>query len=433
MLIPQAPSLPPMVSSDHRTLRLCCFPGHTALAAALLLLLSLPGLARAAMETACAETSRSHPDATATDPLNAGESQEHGAIRTIPAGADASGPAATRTDIAETDDPDSANSEAGASESGESEAGEPATGNPESDESDDNQYGLFGRTPGLLGKTIDLLHTGISAGVEHSARKVDSFFADDRFYADTNESYARVSGETTWEAGDGTSSQARVRARIDLPGTRERLRLFMEGGDPEDDSSTESSSIPKALDDNDYNIGLEAQLENTGQWDIRPGAGVKARMPPDPFLRIRAIRYERLDGWLMRFAAGAAEYLDDGTELQTRLDFDRTISPDWLFRSGSRVRYRDSKDRIEALQQFSVFQKLSDRKALAYEIGLLAHDDPNWGVDHYYAQFRARFRVYKKWLFVELKPQLVFREEDDYDPSFLFALRVDTVFGARYR
>ncbi len=262
---------------------------------------------------------------------------------------------------------------------------------------------------------------------------MDSFFADDRFYADTNESYARVSGETTWEAGDGTSSQARVRARIDLPGTRERLRLFMEGGDPEDDPSSESSSIPKALDNNDYNIGLEAQLENTGQWDIRPGAGVKARMPPDPFLRIRAIRYERLDGWLMRFAAGAAEFLDDGTELQTRLDFDRKISPDWLFRSGSQVRYRDSKDRIEALQQFSLFQKLSDRKALAYEIGLLAHDDPNWDVDHYYAQFRARFRVYKKWLFIELRPQLVFREEDDYDPSFLCALRVDTVFGARYR
>jgi hypothetical protein len=97
------------------------------------------------------------------------------------------------------------------------------------------------------------------------------------------------------------------------------------------------------------------------------------------------------------------------------------------------VRYRDSKDRIEAIQQFSLFHKLSERKALAYEVGLLAHDDPNWDVDNFYAQFRARFRVYKKWLFVELKPQLVFREEDDYDPSFLFALRVDTVFGARYR
>ncbi len=297
----------------------------------------------------------------------------------------------------------------------------PADGEQEEDEAN------------LFGKTLDLLHTGISAGVEQSARKVDSFFADDRFYSDTNESYARVSGETTWEAGDGSSSQARVRARIDLPGTRERLRLFMEGGDPESDSSNESSSIPKALDSNDYNIGLEAQLEDTGQWDIRPGAGVKAGLPPDPFLRLRAIRYERFHGWLLRFAAGAAEYLDDGTELQTTLDFDRKIDPQWLFRSSSRVRYRDSKDRIEALQQFSLFQKLSDRKALAYEIGALAHDDPNWNVDTYYAQFRARFRVYKKWLFLEFRPQLAFREEDDYDPTFLFTVRIDTVFGARYR
>lgn len=388
MFILQAIAQPPFDCSDRRSRRGCCAPGHAALAILLLLLLPVPGTAGSTTESASADASPVAPDGA-----------EHGRE--------------SATDPAQTDET------------------EPATA--ESGENEDKETGFFGRTPGMIGKTIDLLHTGISAGVEHSARKVDSFFADDRFYADTNKSYARVSGETTWESGEGTSSQARVRARIDLPGTRERLRLFMEGGDPEGDSGSESSSIPKALDDNDYNIGLEGQLEDTGNWDIRPGAGVKAGVPPDPFLRIRAIRYERLDGWLMRFSAGAAEYLDDGTELQTRMDFDRKINPDWLFRSGSRVRYRDSKDRIEAIQQFSLFQKLSERKALAYEVGLLAHDDPNWDVDNFYAQFRARFRVYKKWLFVEFKPQLVFREEDDYDPSFLFALRVDTVFGARYR
>lgn len=286
---------------------------------------------------------------------------------------------------------------------------------------------------GLLGKTIDRLHSGISAGVEHSAKRVDSFFSDDRFYADTTKSYARISGETTWESSEGTTGKARVRARFDLPGTRERLRLFLEGGDADETTGGGSGSIPEALDDNDYDVGLEAQLEDTGKWDIRPGLGVKAGTTPDPFLRIRATRYERLDGWLMRFSTGATEYLDDGTDLRARLDFDRKINPTWLVRSTSGVRYLDRKDRTEALQQFSLFQKLSGRTALAYETGVLAHDDPDWDVDHYFVQFRARVRAYKKWLFVELRPQLHFREEDDYDPTFLVSLRIDTVFGARYR
>jgi hypothetical protein len=282
-------------------------------------------------------------------------------------------------------------------------------------------------------KTVDTLHAGISSGVERSARRIDSFFADDRFYADATKSYARLSGQSTWENGEDTESEARIRVRIDLPGTRQRLRLFVEGGDPDESEGTASDSIPNALDDNDYNIGLEAQLRNTGKWDIRPAIGVKASSTPDPFVRLRAIRYEKLDGWLMRFSAGVAEFVDDGTELQTRVDFDRKIKPDWLFRSTSRVRYRDSKDRTDLLQQFTVFQKLNTRVGLAYDVGVRVDDDPDWEVDQYFAQLRARFRVYKKWFFVELKPQVVFREEDDYDPSYLFSLRADVVFGERYR
>ena len=68
----------------------------------------------------------------------------------------------------------------------------------------------------------------------------------------------------------------------------------------------------------------------------------------------------------------------------------------------------------------------------AYDVGVRADDDPDWEVDQYFTQVRARFRVYRKWLFTELRPQVVFREEDDYDPSFLFSVRLDVIFGERY-
>ncbi len=288
-------------------------------------------------------------------------------------------------------------------------------------------------SPGALQKMIDAMHDGISSRVERAALTVDSFFADDRFYADGTETYARLSLQSTWENGEDTEAQAKVRARVDLPGTEERIRLFLEGGDPEERPGEGSDSIPQALDDNDYNLGLEAQIRNTGAWDIRPGLGVKAAFPPDPFVRIRAVRYERLRDWLFRFSAGVAEYIDDGTLAQTRLDFDRKVTEGWLFRSASRLRYLDRKDATEFGHQFTMFQRLSGHAGLAYDVGMRASDDPDWGVDNYYTQVRARFRAYKKWCFVEITPQLLFREEDNWDPSFRFTLRVDAVFGEQYR
>ncbi len=287
--------------------------------------------------------------------------------------------------------------------------------------------------PGRFQRIVDAVHGGLSSAVEASAQRVDAFFADDRFYADTTDTYVRVSGQTTFEGGEDTKSEARVRARLDLPGTRERLRLFVEGGDPDEVEGQGSDSVAKALEDNDYNIGLEGSLVDTGKWNILPGIGVKASSTPDPFVRIRAVRYEQMKVWLRRFSAGVAQYLDDGTQLQTRLDFDRQVNDDWLFRSASRIRYLGNDNRVEFNQQFSMFQKINDRVAMAYDVGAQADDDHNADVNEVYTQVRARFRAYRKWLFLEVKPQLVFRHDEDFDPSFRFSVRADVVFGARYR
>lgn len=329
----------------------------------------------------------------------------------------AADPLPARTTVADPPAPESPGVDAPASDGPAVEAG--------GEQTDPDENGLK--------RAVDAFHASMSSRVESTARRVDAFFADDRYYADTTETYARLSLQTTFESGKSAESEAQLRVSLDLPGTEERLRLFIEGGEPEVGQGTESGSIPAALDDNDYSFGLEAQLTQLGAWDIRPGAGVKAGTPPDPFLRLRAIRYWQFGKWLSRFSAGAAEFLDDGTEFQTRLDFDRKLSPDWLFRSASRVRWLDRKDRVDATQTLTLFQRLKARAGVGYDVGLRANDDPDWEVSAYFVQVRGRYRAYRKWLFVEMAPQIVFREEDDYDPSLRLAIRVDAVFGERYR
>jgi hypothetical protein len=282
-------------------------------------------------------------------------------------------------------------------------------------------------------RTVDAVHSGISTAVENTAMRIDSFFADDRFYADSTESYARLSLQSTWEQGEDAEAEARLRVRVDLPGTEKRLRLFVEGGEPDGAEAAGATSIRDALDENDYNLGVEGSLERTGAWDVRPGIGIKAGLPPDPFVRMRAIRYERFGRWLSRFSGGVAQYLDDGTEVLSRLDFDRAVGEWTFFRSASRVRYRRQDDRIDFRQDLSLFRNAGRRLALGFDLGAVGDNDPDWDVDYYYTQVRTRWRAYQKWLFLELTPQVVFREEDDYDPTFRITLRADAVFGDRYK
>jgi hypothetical protein len=284
-------------------------------------------------------------------------------------------------------------------------------------------------------RTIDAVHAGLSMGVEASARRVDGFFADERFYDDSTRTFARVRSDTVFETDGRSGQQARVNVRLDLPGTERRLRLIVESDGLEEDTGQASDTfrVREALDDNSYNIGLESEIEGK-KWILKPAIGLKSGDPVDLFGRIRAIRYQDLGTWLMRYSATALHYLDDGPELGTRLDFDRVITPEEsLFRSSTEVVWRDEDSRIEAIQRFAYFRKLSRRAALAHEAGVRVDDDPNWDVKKYFLLTRFRYRAYRKWLFVELTPAVEFRDEDNYSPTGVFTLRVDAVFGERYR
>jgi hypothetical protein len=46
---------------------------------------------------------------------------------------------------------------------------------------------------------------------------------------------------------------------------------------------------------------------------------------------------------------------------------------------------------------------------------------------------RIRTLAYKKWLFLEAAPAIVFREEHDFDPTRRLSLALDAVFGERDR
>jgi len=279
---------------------------------------------------------------------------------------------------------------------------------------------------------VDTAHEKVSDAVEFMARGVDRFFADERAFEEANETSVQVRLELISE-DDSVSFDSSVRAKVQLPGSERRLRLILESDPRELDPDAPQDDPGDAIDEpSDYIIGVEGE-RLVGDWQIRPSVGVKVDWPPDPYARLRAIRYFPVGEWVGRVSGTASWFSSDGVDLDGRLDFDRKLDENKLFRSATALGWEADDSQADASQVFSVFQQTAKRTRLAYDVGLKADNDPDWEATQYFGQIRYRRLFYKTWAFVELIPRVSWKEEDDFDEELSFLVRLELNFGRGFR
>ena len=75
---------------------------------------------------------------------------------------------------------------------------------------------------------------------------------------------------------------------------------------------------------------------------------------------------------------------------------------------------------------------LDRRQSLAFEVGTSAETRPNLRDLSYFSSLRYRRDIHRGWLFLELKPQLLFARENSYRADPALVLTLEALFGARY-
>ena len=260
-------------------------------------------------------------------------------------------------------------------------------------------------------------------------RLVDNFFARDNVFEESTGSYARIPLDAIWEDHGGYKYKARVKARIDLPKSKKKLKLLIES-DVSDEQPLRLSNTPReAVGDNDFFLSIERELNRSRKWSVRPALGIKFRWPPDLFVRLRAIRYISLSPWLLRFSATGVYLAIKGIETRGSFEISKALSRNLLFRSFSDIRWREKKDLSDASQVLSIYQHLTAKENIAYQAGVFADSDPDWAISDYRVWFRFRRQIHKDWLYFELRPEVRFPNEGDYNPTYLIQLRLEAVFG----
>lgn len=283
---------------------------------------------------------------------------------------------------------------------------------------------------------VEPFRASIGNWVDNTSRNIDSFFGGDQSASADNRSYLRLGQEIDWMEGEGTNGDISVRYRIDLPTTEDRLRLIIES-DPEESQGTlaEQGSGRLYNDQRDRRtstFGLDwlESRDKRENWSNRFGAGVRLRLPIDPYVRFTSERLWDLKDspWQLESFNRLSWFNNSGYSARTEWDLGRPLSTNRHLRFITNVQWREEEDTLEYSEVVQLNQRLNSRSALRYSAIAIGESLSSPRMTNYYLQTRYRRDIHKGILFADVIPELHFQREVSYDPRWAMTLRVEMYF-----
>jgi hypothetical protein len=235
--------------------------------------------------------------------------------------------------------------------------------------------------PGVGG--VNATHAYLSTTVDKLSRRIDRFFGEERIYQEASGTYVQVRGSLIYGRGGEFDFIGRFRGKVDLPQLEEKVHLVIEGDDSRDSVEAFNRITPgietvDPLRDSDISAALQFVIREKERWSLSLRPGLKLSTPIESFLRLRFRRAQPL-------------------------------GKTWLFT-----------------------HLIDRRQSIAYEAGARAETRPHPRDTSYFSSIRYRRDLHRGWLFLELKPQLVFARENSFKADPAFVLTLETLFGAEY-
>ncbi|MDR5898403.1 hypothetical protein QC823_05305 [Halomonas vilamensis] len=293
--------------------------------------------------------------------------------------------------------------------------------------------------PQWASDSIEPTRERVGGWVDNTSRNIDNFFGTHESMSVENESYLRLGQEFDFMEGDGVNAETTLRYRIDLPTSEERLRLIIES-DPEESQGTleEQGSGRLANDQRDRRssvLGLNwlEKRDKREHWSNDVSAGVRLRLPLDPYVRFTSERLWDLgeSPWQLESNNRLSWFNNEGYSARTRWDIGKLLNNAQHLRFITTVQWREKEDTLEFSEVAELNHRLNERSALRYSAIAIGESASNPHMTNYYLQTRYRRDVHKGVLFADIIPELHFPREASYDPRWAMTLRLEMYFQRR--
>jgi hypothetical protein len=291
---------------------------------------------------------------------------------------------------------------------------------------------------------IDRAHEMISSRITETADRLDAFLGEERIQEELNRSYLnlavlRISDE------NGLEIKHELRLKVVLPRLRNRLQLVIAREDEigealeSEDGKVGVKDLVRRSPSSDLTSALRLVLRATRDLNIYIDGGVRVRIHSTVFTRLRYRKSVELDRWVVRFTQSVKweeQFAENPYQWEeiSRLDFDRPMTPDYLFRMSLQGAWYEGQHGYFVTQGFSLAQQISERRALVYEWNtsalrgqlvrtenntkVIVDPDARFRIEETGFKIRYRQTIGWPWLFFDADAELAFRRGLDLDSDF---------------
>jgi hypothetical protein len=282
---------------------------------------------------------------------------------------------------------------------------------------------------------LDRQHARISGTLEAMLQRADTLLSGERLYDLPTGSYVRIGGRAILHRPEDRDQDASgiLSAKIRLPRTQDRLQVVLQQdienvllSRSQQEAQEEVGGPPQ--DDSQY-LGLRGVFVEKLKLQMHADLGVKLRMPPDPYARFRVQRLWPLGAWNLLLSETLLWRQSEQASAASELGLLRPIGARSALSATSNATWRQRTSGFDWSQTVHLAHAINDRSIGALEAGVLGNTEPTAGVTAYYVSLRYRRRLYSDWLVLELRPQLTYPRDDDFQPVPSLTLTLEAYFG----
>jgi hypothetical protein len=272
----------------------------------------------------------------------------------------------------------------------------------------------------------------------------DGLFGDPRAIAERDTTYGYVQPKLDYNEEDGVDPDGRFRAKFNLPLADRRFNALLgrnESDDGEESRETDrddgSEQLPESFRDadDDWLVGLGYSPVRGARKRLDFDAGIEVSTPPDFFAQGRYRRHWFLSQRdLVRARQTVFWRTDDGFGTRLNFDFERVLNRPYVARWRNAVTWAQEIEGVEWFSEVTLFQRLGERTALAYQLSADGATDAEVPVKNYGFEVIYRRNILREWLFLELRPGLDWRRrelEDNRELEPVMSIGLQINFGDR--
>lgn len=269
-----------------------------------------------------------------------------------------------------------------------------------------------------------------------TSQEVDTFFQNQKFLDETEESFVRVRIEARLNSKDDSKFNLRLKASLALSRSRDNIKFFISG---------DQDNVKEFLDEEDEaqrrpELGLDFFTPLTERIDSKYSIGISGIYP---FTRVRYSMTHKTDLWTIEPVQTFQYSLKDDLKEETQVYIDTPLIDTTLLRielgRGTESRQKGM-DYLGALHLFWTPAPKTGLQLTQAFFGNTKYEyvtdsseptetDTYGGINNYLTSLTWRQSIFRKWFFYEVSPGVNYSIVYDYEPNYRFFVKLDFYFG----